>query len=75
MKMKMEADILLERKEMTCKDVTENFDFSSSTAYHHLSLMVEMGLLITRREGKTVYYSVNKQRFNDIITYLKQFIC
>ena len=66
--------LLLERKEMTCKDVTENFDFSSSTAYHHLSLMEEMGLIITRREGRTVFYRVNKRRFNDMSEYLKQFI-
>lgn len=65
--------LLLERGELTCKDLERFFDFSGSTAYHHLSIMTRLGILSTRSKGKTMFYSINKRMFNDVITRLKQF--
>lgn len=65
---------LLERKEVTCKDLEKKFSFSGSTAYHHVNIMTKSGLVKTRNEGKTILYSINTQYINNIIGVLKKFI-
>lgn len=66
-------NLLLEKGEVTCKDLERFFDFSGSTAYHHIALMSRMGVVETRNKGKTIYYSINKRTFNDILIYLRRF--
>ena len=62
-----------ERGEATCKDLEKEFDFSGSTAYHHITLMTRVGVLKTRNEGKTVYYSINRGYFDTAISVLNMF--
>lgn len=58
-------DLLLERGELTCKDFEKLFNFSGSTAYHHLTIMLRHGALKTRNQGKTVLYSINREFFDN----------
>lgn len=51
-------NLLLERKEVTCKDLEKFFNFSGSTAYHHISLLTKAGAVKVRNEGKTIYYGI-----------------
>ena len=62
-----------EKGEATCKDLEKEFDFSGSTAYHHITLMTRVGVLKTRNEGKTVYYSVNRKYFDTAVGVLNTF--
>ena len=66
-------DFILERGAVTCKDLEKNFDFSGSTAYHHITLLTRAGALKTRNEKKTIYYSVNKKYFDTIQNHLKKY--
>lgn len=52
-------DYILKNHEVTCKDLEKAFDFSGSTSYHHLTLMTKARILVTRTEGKAVYYMIN----------------
>lgn len=65
--------LLLERKEVTCKDLKRIFNFSGSTAYHHLSLLTKIGAINVRNEKKIIYYSLNKKYFDNMISQLKVF--
>ena len=65
--------LLLERKEVTCKDLERIFNFSGSTAYHHLSLLTKIGAINVRNEKKIIYYSLNKKYFDNMISQLKVF--
>lgn len=56
-------DFIREKGEITCKDLEHNFNFSGSTAYHHLTVMTRAGAIATRHEGKTILYSLNKPYF------------
>lgn len=67
-------NLLYEQRELTCKDLERYFDFSGSTAYHHLSIMNRAGLVQTRSEGKTLFYSIDKQFINEVIEFLKKYI-
>lgn len=66
-------NLLRERKELTSKDLERFFDFSGSTAYHHISLMSKAGLLKTRNEGKVVFYSVDRDFINEVIDFLRSY--
>ena len=65
--------LLLERGELTCKDLEKAFHFSGSTAYHHLSLLTKIGAVKVRNEKKIIYYSLNKNHFDTMIAQLKAF--
>lgn len=65
--------LLLERSEVTCKDLEKVFNFSGSTAYHHISLLTKIGAVKIRNEGKTIYYSLNRNYFDTMRAQLKAF--
>ena len=65
--------LLLEREEVTCKDLEKIFSFSGSTAYHHITMMMRIGLVKTRNEGKTILYSLNRKYFDAVIGVLSKF--
>ncbi len=66
-------ELLLERKEVTCKELERTFDFSGSTAYHHISLMNKAGLLKARNKGKVILYSINKGFVTEVMDQLRQY--
>ena len=65
--------LLLERKEVTCKDLEKTFNFSGSTAYHHITILTKIGAVKIRNEGKTIYYSLNRKYFDMMRAQLKVF--
>jgi len=65
--------MIKERGEVTCKDLERAFDFSGSTAYHHLTMLVRAGAVSVRNEGKTICYSINRNNFDKMISSLSEF--
>ena len=66
-------DMVYERGEATCKDLEKAFSFSGSTAYHHLSILVKCGILKTRTDAKTIFYSVNEKAIHAWIHTLNRY--
>ena len=66
-------ELLLEREEVTCKDLEKIFSFSGSTAYHHITMLTRIGVVKTRNEGKTILYSLNRKYFSAIIGVLSRY--
>ncbi|WP_249313582.1 ArsR/SmtB family transcription factor [Congzhengia minquanensis] len=66
-------ELLLEREEVTCKDLEKIFSFSGSTAYHHITMLTRIGLVKTRNEGKTILYGLNRKYFSAIIGVLSRY--
>ena len=48
------------KKEYCVNDVAKNFTLTRPTISHHLNLMKKSKILLTRKEGKEIYYSLNK---------------
>lgn len=67
-------NFLIEREEVTCKDLEKEFSFSGSTAYHHINIMTKAGLVKTRNEGKTILYSLNRRYISNIINVLSRIL-
>jgi ArsR family transcriptional regulator len=45
---------------MTVGDIVEAFSTSQPTISHHLKLLKQFGLVVSRKEGKQVYYATNR---------------
>jgi ArsR family transcriptional regulator len=52
-------EMLLER-EMCVGDIVDAFDMSQPTISHHLSVLKQFGLVASRKEGKQVFYAINR---------------
>lgn len=66
-------DLMLDNGAISCKDLERRFNFSGSTAYHHLTILMRYGVIKTRNEGKTILYSVNTKNFDSFINQLKKY--
>ena len=51
---------MLLAQEMCVGDIVAAFKTSQPTISHHLSLLRRLGLVTSRKEGKQVYYTVNR---------------
>ena len=47
--------------EKSATELLKTVSFSQPTLSHHLSLLVESGVVISRRDGKTVNYRINTE--------------
>jgi DNA-binding transcriptional ArsR family regulator len=63
-------------KELCVNDIAENFNLSRPTISHHLNVMKRAKLLNSRKEGKEIFYSFNRdhviQMMESILKNLKK---
>jgi len=52
-------EMLLEG-EMSVTDIAEAFDTSQPTISHHLRVLKQFGMVTHRKEGKQVFYAINR---------------
>ncbi len=61
-------------KEICANDIAKNFTLSRPTISHHLNLMRRAKLLNSRKEGKEVFYSINKDYVIDLMESVLEMI-
>jgi len=66
-------NLLLEHGELSCKALATHFPFSDSTTYHHLSIMLQCGILRRRLQEKNILYSLNPDYFKSVIDFLQKY--
>lgn len=59
-------EMLIEKGEVTIRDVEEQLGFTGANSYYHLSLMIKAGVIKTRNRGRTVLYSLNESFFRAV---------
>jgi ArsR family transcriptional regulator len=52
-------EMLLER-ELCVSDIVDAFDMSQPTISHHLGVLRQFNLVTSRKDGKQVYYAINR---------------
>ena len=52
-------EMLLE-EEMCVSDIVDAFDMSQPTISHHLNVLKRFGLVTSCKEGKQVFYAINR---------------
>ena len=66
-------DLMLEREEITIKDLERLLGFTGSTAYYHLTMMMRVRMVKARNQGRTVLYSINEKYFELIVGILSKY--
>lgn len=66
--------IFYTQKEVCVTDIASHFTLSRPTISHHLNLMKRAKLLNTRKDGKEVYYSLNKDYVVTVLTDIVELI-
>lgn len=61
---------MLNRGEMTAGDLAKGFDISAPSMSHHFNILKGADLVLARREGQQILYSLNTTVFQDLVTVL-----
>jgi len=61
---------LLGSGEKTSGEVADHFKRTWPTISHHFSVLRDADLITSRREGTTVYYSLNTTVVQDVVTWI-----
>lgn len=57
--------LVKKNKEMNATDIIEKIKLSQPTISHHLKILVDAGVLESRKAGKETYYRVNEKIINN----------
>lgn len=65
-------DLLEENKMMTVTDIYIKLRLEQSVASQHLAILRKAGVVITKREGKFIYYKLEKDRLGQITRLVEE---
>ena len=65
------VDLLDEGESMTVTDIYIKLRLEQSVASQHLAILRRAGVVVTNRHGKFIYYSLNKDRIEQISTLVE----
>ena len=60
---------LLGDREMTAGDLAEHFEMTKPSMSHHFSVLKDADLIRFRREGQSIWYSVNTTVLQDVLAW------
>ncbi len=66
---------LTEANELTVTEIHKLIHVEQSTASHHLGILKDKGVLISRREGKNTIYSLKNQNLTKLIVCISECAC
>ena len=66
---------LSDKEELTVTEIHELVEIEQSTASHHLGILKDKGVLISRRDGKNTIYSLKNANLNKLITCISECAC
>lgn len=61
--------------EMNATGIIEKLDLSQPAVAHHLKILVESGVLSSRRDGKETYYRINEKMISSCCHGFAGFFC
>ena len=61
---------LLKKGEMSAGELGEHFAISGPSMSHHLSKIKAADLVMTSRQGQSIYYSINTSVFDDAAQFV-----
>lgn len=60
-------------EELTIKQIADLFPFSRTTTLFHLNVLEKAGLLLRRRDGREVYFRLNKAPLLDALQRVNKY--
>ena len=61
---------LLRNGELCACRLLEEMNFTQPTLSHHMGILIKAGIVNGRKDGKWVYYSMNKETLEKVTDYL-----
>ena len=68
-------DQLEDSRKLSVSELHESLNIEQSTASHHLGIMKDKGILVSKREGKKIFYFIKDKNFNKIIECVGSCAC
>lgn len=62
-------------KELNVTEIHQLLHIEQSTASHHLGIMKDKGILTSRREGKSTYYSLKSRNLGKLVRCISECAC
>jgi DNA-binding transcriptional ArsR family regulator len=60
-------DLLAQDKKLSVTEIYKALDIEQATASHHLNILKNKNILVAKREGKKIYYSLKNMTLTEII--------
>lgn len=60
-------DLLNDNSKLSVTEIYSALDIEQASASHHLNILKNKGILISRREGKKIFYSLKSVTLSEII--------
>jgi len=60
-------DLLNEKSKMSVTEIYSALDIEQASASHHLNILKNKGVLVSKREGKKIFYSLKSVTLSEII--------
>src|SRR4051812_21179669 len=61
-----------EQQKITVTEIYVNLRLEQSVVSQHLAILRRAGIVITKREGKFIFYSLNYKRIKEINSFVEQ---
>jgi len=62
-------------KQLTVTEIHALLGIEQSTTSHHLGILKDKGVLISKRDGKNTYYSIRNENLSNIIDCVAKCAC
>lgn len=63
-----------EHQKITVTEIYVNLRLEQSVVSQHLAILRRAGIVITQREGKFIFYSLNYKRLKEINSFVEQLV-
>lgn len=60
-------DLLNEKQKLSVTEIYSKLDIEQASASHHLNILKNKGVLVSKREGKQIFYSLKSVTLTEII--------
>lgn len=60
-------NLLGDNEKMTVSEIHNKLGLEQSTTSHHLGILKDKGVLVSKREGKNIYYFLRHENFSHIL--------
>ena len=68
-------DYLEDGKQLTVTEIHERLEIEQSTTSHHLGILKDKGVLVSKREGKNTYYCLKHDTLSSIVECINKCAC
>lgn len=60
-------DLLHNNKKQSVTEIYQKLDIEQAAASHHLNILKNKGVLVSKRDGKKIFYSLRNETLTEII--------